>query len=129
MASPTKTGKAGGFTILELLVVMAIIGTLLSLAVPRYYNSVDKTREAVLRENLKTLRSTLDRYQADTGAYPATLQELVERRYLRSIPEDPLTGSDATWQPIAEGAGKPGVADVRSGAGGHGLDGRPYREW
>lgn len=129
MGSPTKTGSGAGFTILELLVVMAIIGTLLSLAVPRYYNSVDKTREAVLRENLKTLRTTLDRYHADTGAYPETLQDLVERRYLRSIPEDPLTGSGQTWLVVPTPRSGAGVGDVRSGAPGRGQDGRPYRDW
>lgn len=129
MASPTKIGRGFGFTILELLVVMAIIGTLLSLAVPRYYGSVEKTKEAVLRENLKTLRATLDRFHADTGAYPETLQELVARRYLRTIPEDPLTGSDQTWLIVPGPQSKSSVGDVRSGAAGHGQDGRPYREW
>jgi general secretion pathway protein G len=136
MAFLIKTGDGApaswqrGFTLLELLVVMAIIGTLLSLAVPHYFHSVEKTREAVLREDLKILRITLDRYYADAGAYPESLRYLVEQRYLRSIPEDPMTGSDQTWivVPAADRA-KGAVADIRSGATGRGLDGSLYREW
>lgn len=129
MAFRTKTGERG-FTILELLVVLAIIGTLLSLAAPRYFHSIEKGKESVLRENLAALRSTLDRYYADLGTYPASLDDLVERRYLRRIPDDPLTGSAATWilVPPADKA-KGQVADVRSGAPGRGESGLPYREW
>jgi len=129
MALRTNSGSSG-FTILELLVVMAIIGTLLSLAAPHYFRSIDKAKQAALRENLVVLRHTLDHYYADQGVYPSSLQELVSRRYLRSIPQDPVTASAATWLivgPSDKAMG--GVADVRSGAAGKGDDGVPYGEW
>lgn len=136
MASRTRNGKGldrglpCGFTLLELLVVMTIIGTLLSLAAPRYYRSMDKAREAVLRENLNVLRASLDRYYADVGVYPETLQDLVGRRYLRRIPDDPMTGSDRTWTIVpAEDKAKGVVADVRSGAPGKSQDGSAYGAW
>jgi general secretion pathway protein G len=127
-----RNGRRGarGFTLLELLVVLAIIGTLLSLAAPRYFRSMEKAREAVLRENLGAIRATLDRFYADNGVYPASLDELVARRYLRQVPEDPLTGSATTWQVrSAAGAAQAVVADVRSGAPGKDHDGVAYREW
>lgn len=136
MASHTRSGKGArrrltrGFTLLELLVVMTIIGTLLSLAAPRYYRSMDKAKEAVLREDLNVLRASLDRYYADVGVYPETLQDLVGRRYLRRIPEDPMTGSDTTWTIVpAANKAKGVVADIRSGAPGKSQDGSAYREW
>ncbi|MFM9434741.1 general secretion pathway protein G [Janthinobacterium sp. CG_23.3] len=132
MVCHTSSGRGGaaGFTILELLVVLSIIGTLLSLAAPRYFRSMEKTKEAVLRENLNTLRSTLDRYYADLGVYPASLEELVGKRYLRKIPEDPLTGSAATWVVVAaEDKAQGVVSDIRSGAPGKGHDGVDYRQW
>ena len=95
-----------GFTLIELLVVMAIIATLLSLVAPRYFHSVDKSNEAVLRENLATLRDLLDKHYADTGKYPDNLQVLVAKKYLRSIPVDPVTGSAETW--VIGAAGKSG---------------------
>ena len=110
--------------------VLTIIGTLLSLAAPRYFRSMEKTKEAVLRENLNTLRSTLDRYYSDIGVYPASLEELVAKRYLRRIPEDPLTGSAATWVVVAAKDKEQGaVVDIRSGAPGKGHDGVDYRLW
>lgn len=130
MASHTKSGKRGGFTILELLVVLAIIGTLLSLAAPRYFRSIEKGKESVLRENLTVLRGTLDRFYADQGVYPQSLGELVERHYLRKIPDDPITNSAATWVVVAPSDKAKGlVADVRSGAPGRDMDGTPYRDW
>ncbi|AKU21521.1 type II secretion system GspH family protein [Massilia sp. MB5] len=122
--------RARGFTILELLVVMAIIGTLLSLAAPRYFRSMEKTKESVLRENLNVIRSTLDRYYSDMGVYPETLQELVDRRYLRKIPDDPLTGSDSSWSIVPAASREQGVvADVRSGSSARSSDGSAYRDW
>jgi general secretion pathway protein G len=126
MASATDRG----FTLIELLVVLAIIATLLSLALPRYFHSVERAREAVLRQNLATLRDALDKYYGDTGQYPNNLQDLVTRKYLRAIPVDPITESSTTWIPIppddpAEG----GIRDVRSGAPGNGSDGTPYASW
>jgi general secretion pathway protein G len=119
-----------GFTLIELLVVMAIIATLLSLAAPRYIGNVDKSKDAVLRENLSTLRDVLDKHYADTGKYPAALDELVNARYMRKIPIDPITDSNRTWVVIPpEDPQKGGVFDVRSGASGKARDGTLYRDW
>ena len=116
--------RHGGFTLIELLVVMAIIATLLSIATPRYFRSVDTARESVLRENISAIRDALDKYYGDTGTYPADLQELVSRRYLRQLPVDPITESNSTWilLPPPAGGGS-GVYDVRSGAPGEASNG------
>ncbi len=119
-----------GFTLIELLVVMAIIATLLSLAAPRYIGNVDKSKEAVLRENLATLRDVLDKHYADTGKYPVALDELVNARYMRKIPIDPVTDSNRTWVVVSpEDPQKGGVFDVHSGASGKARDGTLYRDW
>jgi general secretion pathway protein G len=119
-----------GFTLIELLVVMAIIGLLLSLAVPRYLHSTDKAREAVLKENLSQVRRAIDQYYADRGQYPGRLEDLVETKYLRRIPQDPVTESTATWVAVAPSeAGSLGVFDIRSGASGTALDGTRYEDW
>jgi general secretion pathway protein G len=119
-----------GFTLIELLVVMAIIATLLTLVAPRYFHSVEKSKEAVLRENLGTLRDLLDKHYADTGNYPENLQVLVARKYLRSIPVDPVAGSAESWILVPpENPEKGGVYDVRSGAPGKARDGTLYSEW
>src|SRR5574342_257296 len=86
-----------GFTLVELLVVMAIIALLLALAAPRYFKSVNKAEEAVLKENLTLMRDAIDKFYADTGKYPPNLEELVSKRYLRKIPDDPVTGANNTW--------------------------------
>jgi general secretion pathway protein G len=118
------------FTLIELLVVMSIIATLLSLAVPRYIGHVEKTKEAVLRENLASLRDVLDKHFSDTGKYPMTLDELVSRRYLRRIPDDPVTDSNRSWVLVAPPDRKQGgIFDVRSGAKGKASDGSAYRDW
>ncbi|MFN3545119.1 MAG: type II secretion system protein [Thiobacillus sp.] len=118
-----------GFTLIELLVVLAIVATLLTLAVPRYFQHVERSKEAVLRENLATVRDAIDKYHADTGAWPATLDALAERRYLRAVPVDPITERADTWQVVPPPDGETGVYDLRSGAEGVGLDGRPYADW
>lgn len=119
-----------GFTLIELLVVMAIIATLLSIVAPRYFNSVEKAKEAVLRQDLMIMRDAIDQFYADFGKYPLDLEELVDRRYLRSIPIDPMTESDTTWigmpSPNEE---EEGVYDVHSGFTGRALDGTFYEEW
>lgn len=119
-----------GFTLIELLVVMAVIALLLSLATPRYFSSVEKSREAVLRENLYLMREALDKYYGDNGTYPDSLDTLVSRRYLRNLPLDPVTGESTTWiiVPPADPA-KGGVFDVKSGAEGTGRDGSEYKDW
>lgn len=126
-----------GFTLIELLVVMAIIATLLSIAAPRYIRSVDDARESVLKSSLAQLREAIDHFHADRGTYPQSLADLVEKRYLRSIPTDPITESKQTWQvsqpPSAtDSAGAPSsetVYDVRSGAPGTSARGEPYANW
>ena len=121
---------AAAFTLVEVLVVMAIIATLLTLAVPRYFNSVDRSKEAVLRQNLATLRETIDKYAGDAGRYPDSLDDLVAKKYLRGVPVDPITESRATWLLIASpDAQKTGIADVRSGAQGRAIDGSNYADW
>jgi general secretion pathway protein G len=122
--------KRRGFTLIELLVVLAIIGTLLSIAAPRYYGSVDKAKENVLRENLSTLREAIDKYYGDRGSYPMALDDLVTRRYLRRIPDDPITDSATTWIVIPPPEPLKGaVFDVKSGARGKSRDGSAYRDW
>lgn len=119
-----------GFTLIELLVVMAIIATLLSIAAPRYFGQVDVAREKALLQSLEVMRDSIDKYRADTGKYPATLTELVEKRYLRKLPVDPITESAETWELVPPpDPNESGVWDVRSGARGSGRDGRPFAEW
>jgi general secretion pathway protein G len=124
------TGRRRGFTLIELLVVMAIIGTLLTIAVPRYFRSLQRSREAVLRQDLTTLRESIDRFYGDTGKYPPTLAVLVEKRYLRSIPVDPIARAADKWIVVnAEDPEDTGIKDVKSGAEGAGEDGVPYERW
>ncbi|RTL51412.1 MAG: prepilin-type N-terminal cleavage/methylation domain-containing protein [Rhodocyclaceae bacterium] len=121
-----------GFTLIELMVVMAIIATLLAIATPRYFNHLDRARDAALRETLAVTRDALDKYHSDTGNYPETLEVLVTKRYLRSLPVDPVTDSTATWvllPPVGQDAGKSGIYDLHSGATGNAPDGSPYADW
>jgi general secretion pathway protein G len=119
-----------GFTLIELLVVLAILGTLLTIALPRYYSSVAKSKEAVLKENLFQIRDAISRYHADRGRYPESLESLAADKYLRKVPLDPITESPATWIVVPpEDPQKGGVYDVRSGAQGHGIDGTEYTQW
>jgi general secretion pathway protein G len=122
--------KRRGFTLIELLVVMAIIGLLVSLAAPRYFSSVDRSRETVLRSDLATMRDAIDKYHGDRGKYPDKLEDLVTKGYLRALPRDPITESSATWvvvPPVDPNLG--GVYDVKSGAPGKGRDGTEYGTW
>jgi general secretion pathway protein G len=124
------TGRRRGFTLIELLVVMTIIALLLAVAVPRYFHSVTRAREAVLRENLTLIRDALDKHYADTGSYPANMEALVARKYFRKVPEDPVTESATTWVLIPpEQKEQGGVFDVRSGAPGKSLSGEAYGAW
>lgn len=119
-----------GFTLIELLVVMAIIATLMTIALPRYFNSLEASREAGLRQSLAVLREALDHYYGDTGRYPDSLEQLVEQRYLRGAPLDPISERRDAWQlvPPPEGVAG-GVADIKSGATGRARDGSLYAEW
>lgn len=124
------SARRKGFTLIELLVTLAIIAVLLTIASPRYVGNIDKAKESVLKENLATLRDALDKFYADTGSYPDALQDLVTRRYMRRIPDDPLVENNTTWQLVAPTEGRSGkVYDVHSSAKGKGSDGRPYAEW
>jgi general secretion pathway protein G len=119
-----------GFTLIELLVVMAIIGTLLAIAVPRYFRSVEKSKEAVLHQNLALTRQALDKFFGDNGKYPDSLDDLVSKKYLRSLPYDPIAESEATWLLVAPDTPEKGVIyDIKSGAPGKGLDGSEYQSW
>lgn len=119
-----------GFTLIELMVVMAIIALLLTLAVPRYFNSVERAREAVLKEDLAQMRDAIDKYYGDRNQYPDALDDLVEKKYLRRIPPDPITDSAQTWVVVPpEDAAKGAVFDVKSGAPGTALDGTNYSDW
>ena len=124
------TGRRRGFTLVELLVVMAIIATLLTIAVPRYFRSLERSREAVLRQDLTTLRESIDKFYGDTGKYPQTLAVLVEKNYLRRIPVDPIAKAADKW--IVVNSDDPednGVKDVKSGAEGMGENGVLYASW
>ena len=119
-----------GFTLIELLVVLAAIGLLLGIAAPRYFEHVDRAREAALRQNLATLRDAIDKFAADRGRYPESLEELARERYVREVPVDPLTERQDTWTFVAPNDIRKGrVQDVRSGASGKARDGRLYAQW
>ena len=119
-----------GFTLIELLAVMVIIALLLTIAAPKYFGSVDRSRESILRQDLATMREALDKYYGDTGQYPDALEDLTKKKYLRGIPRDPITDSDTTWVIIAPtNDAKGAVYDVKSGAAGNGADGTAYADW
>jgi len=109
---------------------MAIIALLLTLAIPRYFGSLERSKEAVLREDLYQLRDAIGKYYGDKGRYAESLEALASEKYLRKVPVDPLTESAATWVVVApEDPQKGGVVDVKSGAQGKASDGSVYAEW
>ena len=120
-----------GFTLIELLVVLAIITSLMMLAVPKYFASIENAKEVTLKQNIKIIRETIDKYYGDTGDYPESLEQLVEKKYLKSLPLDPVTEKNDTWIIIAppnavaeKTKGK--VFDIKSGASGISLSGITY---
>ena len=126
----TESCHRTGFTLIEILVVLAILASLLSIAVPRYYGSIERSKETVLKQNLFQIREALDKHYADVGKYPDSLDDLVAKHYLRSAPIDPVTGSATTWVVVPpQDPSKGGVYDVKSGAQGNARDGTPYCEW
>lgn len=129
-ASCQASPRQRAFTLIELLVVMAIIATLLAIAAPRYFDSVDRAKEAALRTDLRVLREAIDKHRADTGQYPASIQRLVDLKYVRNVPADPVTDSATTWTLVPHPDGiTPGVYDVRSGSPALSRDGTPYASW
>ena len=121
-----------GFTLIELIVVMAIVGLLASIAAPRYFTSLHKSKETALRQSLTTLRDAIDQYAADKGRYPESLQDLAAARYVREIPEDPFTTRRDSWVELPPPADMQAIGrvwDVRSGAAGRSADGRLYADW
>lgn len=134
MVRPARAGLGRGvrgFTLLEMMVVMTIIVTIVSIAVPFYSSAIVRARESVLRSNLLTIRSVIDQYTYDKEAPPQSLEDLVEEGYLRQVPIDPITQSRDTWELIVETGptGESGLFDVRSGSDETSLAGTPYNEW
>ncbi len=130
MAYPTTSGKPErGFTFVELMVVMGIVALLLTIALPRYFDGLQRAREAVLKEDLAVMRDAISHYYGDKGVYPSSLEALVEQRYLRAIPEDPVTEQRDSWLVLPPPDLSPGVYDVRSGAEGVASDGSAYADW
>lgn len=126
--------RVWGFTVIELLVVLAALGLLLSIAAPRYVQHIDTAREVALKQDLHQLRDAIDKFYSDQGRYPADLAELVSKRYLRSIPVDPVTQSSSSWvivapSPVGDATASGAVFDVRSGAKGQAVDGSLYATW
>jgi len=121
-----------GFTLIELLVVMAIVALLASIAAPRYFHSLEKSKETALRTSLSTMRDAIDQFHADKARYPDSLEELEEARYIREIPEEPVSGSRSQWvtlPPPPDSQEKGYVYDVRSSTPGRASDGRLYSDW
>jgi general secretion pathway protein G len=124
-----------GFTLIEMMIVMAIIVILVAVAVPFYQKAIIRAKESVLHSNIFALRSAIDEYSYDRQKAPQTLQDLVQAGYLRDVPTDPITQRNDSWKTIMEDAGsavnpqEPGIWDIRSGAPGKSLDGSSYSDW
>ncbi len=134
MERRTRSGR-GGFTIIELMVVMAIVLVILSVAVPLYNKSVIRARETVLHQNLATMRAVIDEYTYDKQKAPQNLEDIVREGYLRQVPMDPMVGNNTAWKIIMEEAAasvsqaEPGIFDVRSSSEKISLEGTKYSEW
>jgi len=130
MTRSNRSGSKRGFTLIELLIVMAIIGTLLSIAVPRYFRTLERARETVLKQDLSILREAIDKHYADLNEYPDTLPALVEKRYVRSVPIDPFTKLADTWTLIpSDDPDHAGIRDIHSGAAETAADGTSVASW
>jgi general secretion pathway protein G len=135
LTPPTPLQRAQGFTLIELMIVMVIIGILATLAIPSYVSAIKHAREAVLKEDLHVLRAAIDSYTMDKQKAPQSLDDLVTDGYLKVVPEDPMTHSKDTWVTDSSDAmysldeTEPGVNDVHSGSQDTGSDGQPYSSW
>ena len=131
----TELRRRNGYTLIDLIIVMAIISILVSIAVPLYQKSIVSTKESLLKNQLFTLRTVIDEYTFDKKKAPQALQDLVSEGYLRAVPIDPMTSSDTTWVTVLEDAvsmvdqTQPGIFDVRSGSDMKSLSGTPYSQW
>jgi general secretion pathway protein G len=126
----SRVACAQGFTLIELIVVMAIVAMLITIAVPRYMRSLEKSKEAVLKEDLWVMRDALDKYYGDLGKYPSSLDDLIEQKYLRTVPVDPMTDSKTTWQTVPPADPELGaVFNIKSGASGSSTTGTSYSDW
>ena len=134
-ATPARAPQTSGFTLMEMMIVMVLIVILAGIGLTSYGNSVQRAKEATLKEDLFRMRDAIDQYYADKNKYPATLDALVSDKYLRAIPVDPFTLSVDTWQTTMSEleagnvTSEPGVFDVKSGSDRSGLDGTPYANW
>lgn len=128
--NPAKVRRRRGFTLIELLVVMSIIGVLLTIAVPRYFRTVQRSKETVLRRDLSVVRESIDRYYGDLGQYPDALATLVDKHYIRAVPLDPFTKLSTTWLVVeSDDPDHPGVRDIHSGSPDSAADGSPFVSW
>jgi general secretion pathway protein G len=131
----TNRRTQSGFTLIELMIVMAIIGILLTLAIPSFVGAIRHAREAALKEDLQTMRTAIDTYTMDKQKGPQSLDDLVQDGYIRAIPEDPMTRSKDTWvtdstdSMVSVDETEPGITDVHSGSTDTGTDGQPYSSW
>lgn len=128
MVKPMQSRRAG-FTLIELVVVLSIVALLLTIAAPRYFRSVEKTKETVLHSNLSITRDALDKFYGDTGRYPDSLDELVKKKYLRALPLDPIADSTNLWIIVPAQGADGALGNIFSSAPGNSLDGTPYRDW
>ena len=127
-----RTLNEKGFTFIEIMIVLVIIGILVTLAQPSFTTSVQRAREAALKENLFVMRDVIDQHYADHGEYPPSLEVLIEKRYLRKVPKDPITGTEATWVLVHdqnEDGMEAGIFDIKSGSEQAAMDGTTYNSW
>lgn len=127
MVTSNSQPKGRGFTLIEILIAMSILALLLTIALPQYFGSISRSKDVALQENLRVIRVVIDKYYGDRGKYPTSLEDLVQEKYLRSIPMDPVTESANTWILIPhQDSESPGIVDVKSGALGVNKEGTPY---